>query len=162
VHSHFKIGKKCGKGPLGGGRARNQHVIHPRLVLIRQDLRRNGAQAAFGPIAHDRISDFATRSEANPHAATRTRRLQRGLQHQTGCDRLSAACRDPQKVFPDSQRLKFAGSSDLRPDTLFGYSTQADSRFRPLARRAANTRRPAAVAMRARKPWRRLRTSLLG
>jgi len=31
-----------------------------------------------------------------------------------------------------------------------------------MARRAASTRRPPGVAMRARKPWRRLRTSLLG
>src|SRR6516225_10979799 len=41
-------------------------------------------------------------------------------------------------------------------------SGHADKRLRPFARRAARTRRPAAVAIRARKPWRRLRTSLLG
>ncbi len=35
-------------------------------------------------------------------------------------------------------------------------------RLRPWARRAAMTLRPPLVAMRARKPWRRLRTSLLG
>jgi hypothetical protein len=34
--------------------------------------------------------------------------------------------------------------------------------LRPFARRAANTRRPPGVAMRARKPCRRLRISLLG
>jgi hypothetical protein len=34
--------------------------------------------------------------------------------------------------------------------------------LRPFARRAASTRRPATVAIRARKPCRRLRTSLLG
>src|SRR5437763_12265041 len=39
---------------------------------------------------------------------------------------------------------------------------QADRRLRPLARRAASTRRPPGVAIRARKPWRRLRISLLG
>src|SRR5512134_1703674 len=36
---------------------------------------------------------------------------------------------------------------------------QADRRLRPLALRRANTFRPPFVAMRARKPWRRLRTS---
>ena len=41
-------------------------------------------------------------------------------------------------------------------------TAQADRRLRPFARRAASTRRPPGVAMRARKPWRRLRTSLLG
>ena len=39
---------------------------------------------------------------------------------------------------------------------------QADSRLRPRARRALSTLRPPFVARRARKPWRRLRTSLLG
>jgi len=39
---------------------------------------------------------------------------------------------------------------------------QADSRLRPRARRAESTLRPPVVAIRVRKPWRRLRTSLLG
>jgi hypothetical protein len=39
---------------------------------------------------------------------------------------------------------------------------QADRRLRPRARRAAITLRPPTVAMRARKPCRRLRTILLG
>jgi hypothetical protein len=39
---------------------------------------------------------------------------------------------------------------------------QAESFLRPRARRAASTLRPPTVAERARKPWRRLRTSLLG
>ena len=38
----------------------------------------------------------------------------------------------------------------------------AASRLRPLARRRLRTRRPPGVAMRARKPWRRLRRRLLG
>lgn len=41
-------------------------------------------------------------------------------------------------------------------------ANQADRTLRPLARRADRILRPATVAMRARKPWRRLRTSLLG
>src|ERR1700752_1372702 len=43
-----------------------------------------------------------------------------------------------------------------------GGPAQALRRLRPRARRAARTLRPPAVARRARKPWRRLRTSLLG
>jgi hypothetical protein len=39
---------------------------------------------------------------------------------------------------------------------------QALSRLRPRARRAAITFRPPTVAIRLRKPWRRLRTSRLG
>ena len=41
-------------------------------------------------------------------------------------------------------------------------ATQADSRLRPLARRLASTLRPPTVAMRARNPCRRLRTSFDG
>ncbi len=41
-------------------------------------------------------------------------------------------------------------------------NNQAESRFRPLARRAAITLRPPTVAILARNPCRRLRTSLLG
>ena len=39
---------------------------------------------------------------------------------------------------------------------------QALSLLRPRARRAAKTLRPPLLSIRARKPWRRLRTSLLG
>ena len=39
---------------------------------------------------------------------------------------------------------------------------QAESRLRPIARRFDSTLRPPTVAVRARKPCRRLRTSLLG
>ena len=38
----------------------------------------------------------------------------------------------------------------------------AVGRFRPRERRALSTLRPPVVAIRLRKPWRRLRTSLLG
>lgn len=39
---------------------------------------------------------------------------------------------------------------------------QAESRLRPLARRRLSTSRPLRVAIRARKPWVRLRFRLLG
>jgi hypothetical protein len=41
-------------------------------------------------------------------------------------------------------------------------SAQAERRLRPRARRAAIIRRPPTVSMRARKPWRRLRTIFEG
>lgn len=43
-----------------------------------------------------------------------------------------------------------------------GQGIQGDRRARPLARRAFRTRRPPRVAMRARKPWVRLRWMMLG
>ena len=67
----------------------------------------------------------------------------------------------------------FGGSQKLAPDAQFdsaGAASVMKIRFdfrqtgflRPRARRRANTKRPPLVAMRARKPWRRLRTRLLG
>src|SRR5690242_4853724 len=47
----------------------------------------------------------------------------------------------------------------MRCQNLVRYGVR---RARPLARRAARTLRPLAVAMRARKPWVRLRCKLLG
>ena len=48
------------------------------------------------------------------------------------------------------------------PDVRVPNRTQAERRLRPRLRRAAITFWPPLVAMRARKPWRRLRTSLEG
>ena len=51
-------------------------------------------------------------------------------------------------------------SADLETsDRRHRIRRQADRRLRPLALRRASTFRPPFVAMRARKPWRRLRTS---
>src|SRR6185437_457604 len=53
---------------------------------------------------------------------------------------------------------------EMRRRVRFGpaASGHALRRLRPWERRAATTLRPPLVAIRARKPWRRLRTSLLG
>jgi len=64
-------------------------------------------------------------------------------------------------------------ASNMASDLAGGLGRNADSphrqvpdhalsRLRPRARRAANTFWPPRVAMRERKPWRRLRTNLLG
>ena len=49
-----------------------------------------------------------------------------------------------------------------KPEPWRRRQTQALRRARPLARRAFNTLRPPGVAMRARKPWLRLRLITLG
>ena len=63
-------------------------------------------------------------------------------------------------------RLKSSGRDKrcCRVNRRLGLFTwnQADSRLRPFARRLASTRRPPTVAMRLRKPWRRLRIRTLG
>src|SRR5262249_16637917 len=71
------------------------------------------------------------------------------LEHERGARNLGARC----------HREEFAAS----PQPVHGRRRRkALRRWRPRARRAATTLRPPLVAMRARKPWRRLRTSLLG
>lgn len=60
---------------------------------------------------------------------------------------------------PLPTRKASAGRLDGRRDRHWN---QAESRARPLARRFLMIWRPLAVAMRARKPWVRLRCSLLG
>ena len=62
--------------------------------------------------------------------------------------------------FPDGHILRRAiPHGQIR---LSRNSRQAESFLRPRARRAASTLRPPTVAVRARKPWRRARTSRLG
>ena len=53
-------------------------------------------------------------------------------------------------------------SRDRRAIVTVRENGQTARRLRPLARRRARTRRPPLVAMRARKPWTRLRCRLLG
>jgi len=53
-------------------------------------------------------------------------------------------------------------SRDRRAIVTGRENGQTARRLRPLARRRARTRRPPLVAMRARKPWTRLRCRLLG
>jgi hypothetical protein len=89
--------------------------------------------------------------------------LHRSLKDQAGRHGFAAARGDTQEVGANLQGYKSVGGGICRrPDLRLEFSAQADSRLRPFARREASTRRPAAVAMRARKPWRRLRTRLLG
>jgi len=76
----------------------------------------------------------------------------------------------PHQRLRDVARRRFGGSFgpvagasapavSTTPDVV---RPQAESRFRPFRRRLAITRRPPTVAIRLRKPWRRLRTNLLG
>jgi hypothetical protein len=55
-----------------------------------------------------------------------------------------------------------AGAERERPDLNSAAARYGVRRLRPFARRRLNTCRPFLVAMRARKPWVRLRRTLLG
>src|ERR1700728_3938273 len=76
-----------------------------------------------------------------------------GLKNQTG-RRPPSICRgDGEEFAALFEAIESSGQFD---------SPKAERRLRPLARRRANTSRPFLVAIRARKPCRRARTSLLG
>jgi len=103
-------------------------------------------QPAAHPVTLDGVPDLFGNCEANAeHARIRTFTQ---LQDEPRGRRLLPAGRG-QKVSP-------------LPQSLHRGVCQALKRLRPRARRAESTRRPPVVAMRVRKPWRRLRTSLLG
>lgn len=66
---------------------------------------------------------------------------------------------------PDVTIFWPTSATDRNSDRFFNrfreYNGYADKRLRPLARRALNTLRPPVVAIRARKPWSRLRFRLV-
>src|SRR5512145_2110466 len=64
----------------------------------------------------------------------------------------SLTCRNSARVLRRPIAVTLEAGGALAAD-------QADRRLRPLALRRASTLRPPVVDMRARKPWRRLRTS---
>src|SRR5690606_18060661 len=83
-----------------------------------------------------------------------------GQQGKKGIGRTNAVAEDARERFR-FQQTPGAG----KPEALISRLSRRDygqSRARPLARRAASTLRPPLVAMRARKPWVRLRRRLLG
>jgi hypothetical protein len=144
----FEIGEQFRKRQGEGGAPADQDVIMPAL-------RRNSrcpnhfSQTSPHPIALDRRPNFPGNREAEasrPLIPTIARLKQKRL----GRYLFSPGRSDEFRAFPEALE---------QPRPRPG---QALSLLRPRARRAASTRRPPVVAIRARKPCRRLRTSLLG
>ncbi len=165
VQCRREIVEKCGIGPPGRLRAGDQHIIRLGVSPIGQDLGRRCAQPSLCPIADHRIAHLSARGKPDPQpGAFRPPHRPWGcLQDQARHDHPVAGRRNPQEIGADLECRQPAptdrppGGSERRK-----IARQADSRLRPFARLAASTRRPAAVAIRARNPWRRLRTRLLG
>lgn len=130
------------------------------------------AQSPADPVTDNRIADLLGHREA-------TARLDRSATAFDRCCRLPISSLQneaaPSRPHPlgDSQKLgAFLQSFHLdtasaKPPVVTDSRVargqdQADRRLRPRARRRARTRRPPTVWVRARKPWRRLRTSFEG
>ncbi len=135
--------------------ARDDHIVMSQLCCHRRDLSHRLAQTPAHPVTLYRASGLFGDGEADPWGGIGCVRAETGLQGEQGCR--SAA--------PFGGREKIAAlekSAESRLKRGFGQKAQAESFLRPCLRRLARTLRPPTVAMRERKPWRRLRTSLLG
>jgi hypothetical protein len=158
------------KGEFEGRAPSNQHIIMTGAQRGGRSQPDQFAQAAPHPVALDRVADLFAYCKAN------TRRT--GLFPRAGLQDEAAGMRsrvapgslgNGPKVTPAFQPLHCSDFGVTAFDRLQRYATehrtcraQALNLLRPRARRAAKTLRPPLLAMRARKPWRRLRTSLLG
>jgi hypothetical protein len=139
--------------------AGDDHVIVPGPSVARKNGGDRGPQASPNAIALHGAADAAGDGEADArfvlivaHANLQREELAVNLASAGGGEEFGPP---PQPAGPAAKRRRrgrIAGTS----------ARQALSRLRPRARRAAITLRPPVVAMRARKPCRRFRTSLLG
>src|SRR5690606_15391013 len=147
-----------------GGRAGHQHIGG------RRQLRPQGAeflaQGALDPVAADRASvDLARYRQAQAGGLAIAEQGQ-GEQRGSG----AAAVAEDAVEFGAHANARLAWQAavhgrsyhDRAASVRAAREHQALRRLRPLARRRARILRPSAVAMRARKPWSRLRLRLLG
>lgn len=128
--------------------ASDKDMIGARDAVQWQQCARQCPQAPFHAVAHHGIADFPG------HRVTDAQ-----------CGIGVAASVNEQHKARRSDTPGLVGSKEItaQPDRLRRrHRLQAESFLRPWARRLRMTLRPPTVAMRARKPWRRARTSFDG
>ena len=123
-------------------RATNQNMVGARNTAIANHVMGERAEASLHPVADHGIADFLGNGQAKP----------------LGCDAIIALPYKQHKAGRCHPACRIRGEK-IPP---FFNGNQADSFLRPRARRLRITARPPTVAIRARKPWRRARTRLLG
>jgi hypothetical protein len=128
--------------PLDPARAPDDDVVRARHPSLRQQLARESAEAALHSVADHSAADLPGDGKADTHGGVAV-----------------AARADEEDEAGGRSPLAAIGGEEIG---AAGEGGQADSVLRPRLRRAARTLRPPTVADRARKPWRRLRTRLLG
>ena len=149
----FKIPDQIGEAPLYRALPGDQNIIIAFHGAVGRGQPHRFLQASPRPVAQNRSAQGLGRGEAEPgevRAPSNSPSPFARLEHERRRNVPGAA--------PYMQKLRAClETSDRRHrSSLPAY---ADRRLRPLALRRASTFRPPAVAMRARKPWRFLRTS---
>jgi hypothetical protein len=155
VKSFLKLGPKQRIIALHATFPTDQHMISTGNGVLRQNLAYEGAKTALHPVTDNSAADlFRNCNTYARHGITITAIVHQ--QHEARHGRALTAIR--------GQKIGAAGhkTQDAPGRALHASRDQAVSFLRPRARRAFSSLRPAAVAMRRRKPWRRLRTRLLG
>jgi hypothetical protein len=151
-----KVRQQLIEGPAGRVAPRDQYIVGACKTAKGKHRRGGRPKPALGAVAHYRSADLLAGRETDPNRAVLNvcRRRRTDFQGDAGgCP--SNAARGAQEIGANPQVLQ--------AKTFFGTNAaQAESFLRPCARRRARTLRPPLVAMRERKPWRRLRTILLG
>src|SRR5262249_12026071 len=132
---------------LEGRTTTDQHIVIARPKPSRVRKPHDFAQSTPDAIALDRIADLLRHRKADPWRSCVGARP--GLQDEFRRGGPGAR-RGAEKIRPLPQSFHGSGHP--------GQPIQALSRFRPRARRALSTLWPPLVAIRLRKPWRRLRT----
>src|SRR3954471_4688104 len=122
-------------------------MVGPGNAALGQQLAGERPEAPLHPVAHHRAADLLGDGDSEPHVDILVAAVA-DEQDEAGHGGAAAAIR--------RQEIGAAGENRV------GLAAQADSVLPPRARRSASTLRPPTVAVRARKPWRRLRTRLLG
>jgi hypothetical protein len=153
-----KILKQSAKLPRERVFPRDENIVIAGEPIKGKDRRSRSPEPPLGAIAIDRIADLAARGKSHSGAIRRTV----GLRSFTDFEgerrqRAAHAPGSPEEIGTFFQAIELNGLP-----AGFGLGAQAESFLRPWARRRARTLRPPAVAARARYPWRRLRTILLG
>ena len=137
----------------------DQNIVIALTAIKGKDGRSRGTQPPLGPVSLHRISHLAACRHTDSRRARFCTFVGRGahLERQRALAAPYAALRLQEiPADPDAAQAKSLYGRFFR---LF---RQAESFLRPWARRFDSTLRPPFVAIRARKPWRRLRTILLG
>jgi hypothetical protein len=126
-------------------------MVGARYAKGRQKFASEGTKTALHPVPDDSAANLLRHGKADPPGGVAIRSV--ANEKDESGHRLPA---------PLVRREEVGAPRDDRDRACFPSRVQALRLLRPRARRARRMLRPPTVAMRARKPCRRLRTRLLG